>query len=314
MAGGLALAVATRLEAGLLALPVAFLLLVGSDGPGPTLRDRLWVLPPLVLGAVLALLAARPILFPGDLPGAGEHALAFAMHRDLLAYHAPFDTLPALALVVLGAALAGRDRPRATLALVGLAVANHLLMATFDDYGDRHTLTALWGIAWALGAGSASVPGEARRLGGALALGGLLVSASGLGAMRQTYYGPEEAFLETLQQGELAQLPRHDVSRVASVVAPEGRCGWIAEDHRIARDPPRSHFNLVDPAEADALRGPDGCLRWCADVQDWRWSSRGVRDRALRVHHLYFAAPVGVVQDAESGFACLVWQLGERRR
>jgi hypothetical protein len=48
-------------------------------------------------------------------------------------------------------------------------------------------------------------------------------------------------------------------------------------------------------------------------VQDWRWASRGVRPRALRLLHLYPAQPVAVLTEAESGYACLLLELGERR-
>ena len=74
-----------------------------------------------------------------------------------------------------------------------------------------------------------------------------------------------------------------------------------------------SHFNVLDAAEAEALRGEGGCLRWCADVQDWRWSSRGVADRARRMHRLYELTPVAVVSEPASGYACLVWEVGPRR-
>ncbi len=314
LAASLALAVATRIEAGLLALPCVLLLALVRRPGSPSWRRRLLMLAPLAVGGILSLLAARPILFPGELPGSGDKAAAFAMNVDLLGYHAPFDTLPALALVVAGLLLAVRRWPVVTLVLAALAVGNHLLMSTFDDYGDRHTLPATWAIAWAIGAGAVSVPAEGRRLGMALVLGGVLVTASGLPDLHRTFYGPEEAFLATLQRPPFDGLPRHSPAQVPTTVAPPGQCGWIAEDHRVARDPPLSHFNLVDPAEAERHRGSDGCLKWCADVQDWRWSSRGVRDRALRLHHVYELRAVSVVEDADSGFACVVWQVGARRR
>lgn len=314
LGAALALAVATRLESVLWAAPCG-LLLLSPAGPGAsTLRARLPALPPLLLGLVVAGLAAFPLLFPGEVPGAGERALAFAINVDLLAPHEPFDTVPALALALLGAGLALARWPLPTLALVGLAIGNHLLMASFDDFGDRHALLSLPGIAWALGAGALAVPGQARRLGFAIGAGGLLVTAAGLRPMRATFYADEAAFRGTLERPPWDGLPITLLARVPLVVAPPGQCGLVAEDPRVARDPPVSHFNLLDPVEAESLRGPDGCLRWCADVQDWRWSSRGVRDRARRVHHLYETTPVGIVVDPDTGYACQVWQLGARKR
>ncbi|MCK6507735.1 hypothetical protein L6R53_30940 [Myxococcota bacterium] len=314
LGAALALVVATRLEAVAWAGPCGLLLLATRGAGASPWRERAPALPGLALGLALAGFAAWPLLFPGEVPGAGERALAFRTNWDLLRPYEPFDTLPALALVVLGAVLAARRWPLPTAALAALAVGNHLLLSTFDDYGDRHALTGLAGLAWAVGAGALASTGQARRLGAALAAAGLLVTASGLPAMRAAFYADDHAFLSTLEAPPWADLPVYGLDRVPTAVAPPGQCGLVAEDPRVARDPPLSHFNLLDPVEAQALRGPDGCLRWCADLQDWRWSSRGVRDRARRLHHLYETRPVAVVRDQDSGYACQVWQVGRRRR
>lgn len=314
LGAALALVLATRLEAIAWAGPCGLLLLATRGAGTSPRRERLPALPGLLAGLALAGLAAWPLLFPGEVPGAGERALAFHTNWDLLLPHAPFDTLPTLALLALGASLAATRWPLPTAALVALAAGNHLLLATFDDFGDRHALTGLAGVAWALGAGALATTGRARRLGAALGVGGLLVTASGLPAMRAAFYAEDAAFLASLEAPPWAGLPVYATAQVPTAVAPPGQCGLVAEDPRVARDPPLSHFNLLDPAEAESLRGPDGCLRWCADLQDWRWSSRGVRDRARRLHHLYETRPVAVVRDEESGYACAVWQIGRRRR
>ncbi|MCB9777427.1 MAG: hypothetical protein H6742_02560 [Alphaproteobacteria bacterium] len=307
-----ALVLATRLDVGVLGLAAVLLLLRGG---GLSWRERTALVPGLVVGALLTAAAVRPLLFPGEVPGAGERALAWHINIGLLDYHAPFHTLPALTLVVLGTALAARRWPVATLALFGVSVLNHVLLATFDDFGDRHALTSLWGIAWALGAGAAAVPGQARRLSIAVAAGGVLVSASGLVDLRQTFYAEDGAWLRHLDDDPVvSELPQYGPQYVAVLIAPEGHCGWVAEDYRVAREPPLSHFNLLDPAEAESLRGDNGCLRWCEDRQDWIWSSRGVRDRAIRLRHLYELQPVGVVVDRELGYACVVQQVGRRLR
>ena len=72
--------------------------------------------------------------------------------------------------------------------------------------------------------------------------------------------------------------------------------------------------DALDPAEEAALRGPSGCLAWCLDVQDWRWSSRGVRDRAIRLARLFPLEPAAVVIDPTSGYSCLMARLGARRQ
>lgn len=313
----LALAIGTRLEAGLLLLPCLGLLLLprARTGTGVLVapRERLKLVPGLVLGLGLALLAARPILWPGELPGSGERGGAFAINVDLLDYYAPYDSPPVLALLVLAAALALYRARGPSLLLLGTTLANHLVMSGFDDMGDRHTLTGLWGIAWALGMGAFAFPPDRRRGGLALALGGILVTASGLPEMRRLYYADEAAFQAELD-ARTDKLPRAGLAELRRVLAPPERCGLVAEDPRIAADPPRSHFNLLDAAEAQALRGPDGCLRWCAGLQDWRWSSRAVRDRAIRIRHLYELRPLAVIEDPDSGYACLLQALGPRLR
>jgi len=313
LGAALALTVATRLDQATWAVPCVLLLVFSWGGARSPARVRAWALGPLLLGAILAGLAAWPLLFPGEIPGTGERGLAFQVNVGLLDPYAPLNTAPALALVGVGAILALRRWPLPTVALIALAVGNHLLMAGFDDFGDRHTLLALPAVAWCLGAGAFAVPGAARRLGAALALGGLLVVASGLVPMRQTFYGSEAHYRQLLDVPPYDELPRYSLDQVDTVVAPPGRCGLVAEDQRVARSPPVSHFNLLRPQEEAGLRGDDGCLRWCADVQDWRWSSRGVRDRAARLRHLFRLQAVAVVDDPESGYVCLVWQVGRRR-
>ncbi|MEC8422442.1 MAG: hypothetical protein VX000_01625, partial [Myxococcota bacterium] len=186
---------------------------------------------------------------------------------------------------------------------------NHLLMASFDDLGDRHLLTGLLPLAWAIAAGAAAAPAGWRV--GTPFLGAVgFVWVMGLADLRTRFYGSEEAHAGLLGDAPWEQLPRWSATEARTRDGAE--CGWVAEDPRVATPPFASHFNLLDPEEARALRGPQGCLRWCADVQDWRWSSRGVRDRAVRLGHLYELQPRAVVDDPRSGYACLVLDVGAR--
>jgi hypothetical protein len=75
----------------------------------------------------------------------------------------------------------------------------------------------------------------------------------------------------------------------------------------------RSHFNLLDPVETEALRAEKGCLFWLVGFQDHRWSSRAVRDRLLRIEHLYETEPRAVVKDPDTDYVGLVVQVGARR-
>lgn len=311
-AGLWALTVATRMDAGLVGLPAALLVGLGrapGQAWGAMLRDRLGLLPALLAGVGLAGAAAFPLVYPGEVPGAGERALSFAVNAPLLDLYLPRFAALGLGLVGLGLASAARRWPTTALCMALGVVANHLVLATFDDLGDRHLLTGLVPMIWALAAGAAAAPGGWRVGGGLVAAAGV-VFGLGLHDLRPRFYGSEEAHAAALSAGPWAALPRWSPERARSRGGQA--CGWVAEDPRVSSLPVASHFNLLDPAEAAALRGPGGCLRWCADVQDWRWSSRGVRDRALRLARLYALRPLAVVEEPRSGYACLVLEVGER--
>ena len=184
--------------------------------------------------------------------------------------------------------------------MLAWALAVHGVMAAFDDYGYRHALPA--GVALAIVAGG--VLGSLRRIPG-LVIGLTLLLLHGLETQRIAglYYASEEDFVQALPAG---------LARIEAEERPA--CTLVSEEHRVVGDQQLSHFNLLDPAEASRLREQgDGCLQWCPDLQDWRWNSRSVRDRALRTMHLYPTRPLAVLTHQESGYACLLLELGPRR-
>ncbi len=297
------LAVATRLESAAMAVPA--LIIVLRWPPRPLARH----LPLLLGGAALAIAAVLPLIYPGGMPGEGERGFMWPINLGLLEYLDPWNPLWLLPLALLGcmAKPAPGNRLRrdsvdrwGVLVMFAWGLAVHGVMSSFDDYGFRHTLPV--GVAAAVIAGG--VLGALRR-GPRWGLGAVLLLLHGAETARiaRLFYASEEAFVAALP----ADLPRLPVSQ-----RPD--CALISEEYRVVGDQQRSHFNLLDPAEAEALRAEgQGCLQWCPDLQDWRWSSRGVRDRALRTLHLYPAAPVAVLEHAPSGYACLLLELGPRR-
>ncbi len=297
------LAVATRLESAVVIVPA--LLLVLRQPPRPLWKH----LAVLAAGAGLALAAVLPLLLPGGMPGEGEWAFMWPINIGLVDFLAPWCGAWLLPLVVVawlpepepGNRLRRRGLSRGgVLAMLAWALAVHAVMAAFDDYGYRHALPA--GVALAILAGG--VLGALRR-GPALAVGLTLLLLHGLETQRIAgfYYASEEAYVDALPPG----LPRLSVQE-----RPE--CTLVSEEHRVVGDDQLSHFNLLDPGEALRLRERgQGCLQWCPDLQDWRWNSRSVRDRALRTLHLYPAVPIAVLTHEESGYACLLLDLGPRR-
>ncbi len=292
LAGGAgALAVATRVESWMWA-PVG-LLLVLLHWP----RGGLKALPGVLAGAAVAALASWYILFPGHTPGEGQRAISWAVNRDLLAYWAPFDAPWTWIVPLVGFGLGLARWPRTFAPLLLLTVGSHALFATFDDYGFRHLLGGLVGVAGALGALAMERWGWP--LLGAAAVGLGLHTAD----VSARYYADEDAFAASLDPG----LPRWGLEDL-------GECAVICEDGRVMpEEQQRSHFNLLDADEVEGMRGERGCVTWLYGVQDYRWSSRAVRDRALRVLHLYEARPLAVVEDPETGFVALAYEIGQRR-
>ena len=288
--GAAALAVATRLESVALA-PVGLVLLIVYRPPA----WKRW-LPPLVLAAGLAVVAAGLVVLPGGqlTPGSGQRALAFEDNATLLSYFAPFDATWLLPVGLVALALALRQRPGLFGALLALVVGSHLVFATFDDYGFRHLLNAL--------AALCALFAVLVRWKYTLPL--YFVALASLGwqtlDVRERYYASEESYAGTLDP----TLP---------VRTSTGDCALINEDSRIVLEQEQlSHFNLLDPAEAQRLREEYGCILWLQTVQDHRWSSRSVRARALRLEHLYELTPKAVVK-RDNGFVGQLVEVGERK-
>lgn len=302
-AASLALGAATRMDSATVGVLILLLVLFGPANNDSFIeRLRRWT-PVGFVALLLALACAWPMLWPGALPGAGDRWLSFANNVGFYALYSPFDDWTvALVLGVLTVDAIMR-KPRVALPLLGLVVLHHLLMATFDDFGARHTLVVLPALL-ALAAFSVS----RRDLRFCIPLVVLGAQIPDLVAMHEHFYASEDDFSAHLGE-RWPDLERREYAGTP----PEG-CGWIAEDARVAATPLASHFNVLSPEEEASLRGPDGCLQWCLDVQDWRWSSRGVRDRARRLTHLFEMSASHVVVDSATGYECLVMDVGPRTR
>ncbi len=293
VAGGAgALAVATRVES-IIWLPMG-LVVLGVMRPRGI---RLW-LPPLAVGLLLGGVAMFHLLWPGTVPGEGQRFISLSNNLGLLHYFEPLHRPWRWVVVGVGAVCVFRRQAWITLGLCGLVVGSHLLFSTFDDYGFRHIV----GVAPALAVLCAGVVMHpwTRLLGVPLGLWLLVHTAD----VAQRYYQSEEAFAASLDPN----LPRQPLSSL-------GSCALICEDGRVLPEgEQKSHFNLLDPEEEHSLRQTHGCIQWLVGVQDARWSSRAVRDRAIRLGHLFEITPVAVVEGEDNGYVGLLVDVGYRRR
>ena len=302
-ASSLALSAALRLDSGSIAVVVVgMVLLVRPNGMSVWDRIRQWS--PAGAGCLaMTGLCAWPLIWPGQLPGSGERSLSFGINIGFLDVYHPFDSVLGLGLLLVAVIIGLVRRYPQALPLVMVIVLHHLMMSTFDDFGERHAMVvvpALVGLV-VIGMGALGTLGW---LGIVLCVG---LEVMDLQDLRHRFYGSEPQYTAVIDGPEWQDLPRKEWT-------PElpGECGWVAEDARVARKPPTSHFNILNPVEEQSLRSSDGCLLWCVDVQDWRWSSRGVRDRALRLAHLFPLKPAFVVTDSSTGYGCLVMEVGPR--
>ena len=142
----LALAVALRMDTGMTALLVAAWLLTQGRSGGVLQRLRSWM-PAGALTVVMAGACIWPLIWPGGLPGDGERSVAIFNNITFLDVYGPFSGEPGLALMLLAGIVVARERAVLALTLVGFAAAHHVMMASFDDFGERHALVALPAIA-----------------------------------------------------------------------------------------------------------------------------------------------------------------------
>ena len=167
------------------------------------------------------------------------------------------------------------------LALAALLV--HFSSALFDDYGARHGL--MGGAALCALAGIA-----AARWGGGLAIliGTIMAfDAVDIAAAWQTRTPPEAAVLD---------LP-----------ARPGHCVEVSEEPPIEGQPMPSHFAWF----TGTLDGD--CVLWGEESAHQRWSSRGLRDRAIRMRRLYPMTPIAKEDPGNGRPVRVVHRLGAPR-
>jgi hypothetical protein len=242
----------------------------------------------LISATVISLIPIVAMLqFP--VPGEGEIQLSWGVNWNFVGLYQEFGSA-IIAWILLGSILGKSRRYIIACALLGLF---HASMIGFNDWSSRHILPlgliVYWVWHWV----------KTEQIWGHRLLGGLLLlnNMSALWAERSTFYASTEAF------------ESHFLEVVEDQMASVGECAWVVEEEVFLLDerPVLSHFNLLNPEEVQEYLEVFGCIQWCRTHQDWRWTELDIRDRALRLKHLYDWNFEGWFRANDN--ACLVYQL-----
>lgn len=285
VAAALALGVSMRLELFYVCVPILYWAWFE--------RKQHWSLIAVLLLPVLSVTGMMTAVIPGE----GERGLSFSVNWSLVQFHSPYHWL--FPLLLYGWFLGQkREMIHWMNGALLLVIGNHLLMATFDDYASRHTLVSVVGFCVLL------APIVAHKKARVVLAGVLLVHVIELRNIRERWYAEPEVFLEAIRK----EYPSLSVKTVAE--ARSEQCAWVAEEEAFAGEPVLSHFNLLDPTEVQELFMEHSCIDWCLGFQDWRWSSLGVYDRAVRIRTMYDVEEKSIVQSEEQ--FCLQFKIGKR--
>lgn len=244
----------------------------------------------LLSAMVLSLIPIVAMLqFP--VPGEGEIQLSWYLNWNFFGLYQEFG-FAVLALVLTGTILGNSTR---YLGLFTMLCLFHVLMMGFNDWSSRHVLPlgllVYWLWNWM----------KSEQVTGQLVLGGLLLLNNfvALGTERQTFYASAEEF------------ESHFSKSLEMKDANIGNCAWVVEEEvfLLEHRPVLSHFNLLHPSEVQEYIQQYGCIQWCQTYQDWRWTELDVRDRALRLNHLYHWKFDGWFRRDDN--TCLVYKLEE---
>ena len=233
-------------------------------------------------------------MFGQELPGEGEHWLAFQNNWFLWHYYEPLHWLFPLFMMRF------LQRREWSIFLWGSTVfllCNHAVMASFNDFASRHLLVAIVPISFML------APYFKNRI----YWGIMLIQLMALSSFATIFYADQQDF-QTFLREEYPDLPHYSIEE-----ARERNCAWIAEvEPFISDEEPKilSHFNLLDRKEREDLRKQYLCIDWCFTEQDWQWSSLGIRDRAIRLTQLFALKEIGIVRANE--LECLLYSVREK--
>ena len=303
----LGLAVAARLDALLVVVPLGF---------------RLWYHRRTFMrywpysGVFLALSPAWTWpFFMGSEVGQGGDPLSYLLEIfqaqwNLGVYFSPYhQPIVLIALLVSIGVLAASPEKRGVLfPILGTVAVYHGAYAFFNDYDYRHTLLprAMLVLLVAIAA-SILLDGRrrARALGGGILLVVGIALCLGLRDLRRRYYAGMAEFRAAapiLEEGPLFDPEKAE------------HCVFIVEDTRFPAVKRASHFEIYTRSEEAELRKRGrGCILFVYDLENFSITSRSINGRAVKLTRLFHLRFLGRWSDESSGRAALVYQVGERR-
>jgi len=247
----------------------------------------------VLLKSILGTVITLGLLSSMTIPGEGEYIESIAYNWWFVSYYWLYIIPLVLALLL-------ARGPQ--LLLMGWSllwmVGHHFVLSTFNDFSSRHIL--------ALGIITFEIWKEIFATNHGVIRYALFFAIFCNGYVLWDDWGrihqSDTLFLQEILEWQ-ATLPQ---SASLSVEQAQNRgCAWIVEMEPFAShplQPIRSHFNLLNQTEVDALLWEYGCIDWCYTIQDWGWTELGVQDRALRLEQMYEWDKVALVR--ENGSNC----------
>lgn len=236
-------------------------------------------------------LLSLALLYNMQIPGDGEYLESLKINLFFTSYYRSY-WVPLL----FGIFCVGRKRLALYVWFLLWALCHHGILSTFNDFSSRHVLVLAVVLVHALKDEYRNRFVYGLLWGGAISAN-LFLLWSNHSAFTQQESEFETHILEQAMNPEQLTLSQ----------AQSRGCAWIVEMEPFSEHPTqriRSHFNLLQQQEVEALFRQYECIDWCYTIQDWAWSELGVEDRATRLEYLYEWDNIAVVAVDES--TCLL--------
>ena len=229
-------------------------------------------------------------LFQQEIPGEGERIQAFWINISIIDF---LDVYSGVGIILIPFALIHQQTipKKYCLYLLAWAMGIHIIMSTFNDYGSRH-IFPIW-----------------------LVIGYILVHSRYMWVPalllhvvfcidhRRIHYASIELWDGHISSIESPNLPAIQIDEAQ-------KCARIAESETFQQNPVLSHFNVYDHDEYQTLLQKHGCVYWCLEYDQWRWTSLGISDRNYRINKLYTTKMLGIMKENEQ--QCVLYDVQER--